>query len=153
MRITVILILLSAQASTANAMQAGPKTQAYVDAIMGTPSPVNYPPFSADKIGTNEYNRCVETDSSNANVGRCLSTEYDRKNSRLNATFARKLKSADLNQRRLMVKAQAVWKQFRAANCLVRSETAGSGAAIFYYGCLVRETNQRIAELQGNWDY
>lgn len=152
MKLTIALALLCAQVSTATAAQ-GPKTKEFVNRVMGSSAPLDYPPFSADRMGSPEYRRCIAADDSVAHESVCLGAEYKRQDARLTAIFARALKSADPSERRLMLKAQTAWKQFRAANCNVRANNPGSGVGIFYGGCLVRETNQRIAEIVGIWDY
>lgn len=140
--------------SPAIAAQAGPKTQQYVNQVVGTTSAtLDFAPFSAEKIGSADYRRCVSDDQSSAEESFCLRDEFKLQDARLNAILDRMLRQSEPSQRALIIKAQAVWKQFRTANCAIRRSVAGSGAAIFYEGCLVRETNQLIAELLGRWDY
>src|SRR4051794_39520047 len=80
---TMLLILLSAQAVSADAMQAGPRTRDYVNSVMGTPSLSDYPPFSAERMGTAQYRRCIAADSSNVHESWCLDAESKRQDARL----------------------------------------------------------------------
>jgi uncharacterized protein YecT (DUF1311 family) len=109
--------------------------------------------YSAEKAGSPELKRCLGIDPSNVQEGNCLAQEYKRQNRRMEEAFTESLKGASQAEKSQREKAQQAWLAFRSANCKVRSMNPGSGMAVFYYGCLVRETISRRTELTDNWDY
>lgn len=112
-----------------------------------------WPPFSAERMGSNQYRQCLRIDPSEVQETNCLAQEYARRDRQLTNLFANYLKASDARERPQIMKAHAAWTRFRAENCRVRQLNPGSGMGSFYYGCLVRETNIRIAELTQRWDY
>ena len=112
-----------------------------------------YPPYSVERVGSVRYKSCVARDPSNVGQGRCLEEEYKRLDARLilvAGTISRSLKRTEQQQ---FLKAQMAWRDFREKNCDLRAMGGGSGVALFYLGCLVRMTNERLVELEQAWDY
>lgn len=112
-----------------------------------------WPAYSAESAGSPELRRCLGTNPPNVQISRCLSEDYARENRRMEEAFAESLKQSSSAEKAQRIKAQQAWLTFRRENCRVRSMNPGSGAGIFYYGCLVRETITRWTELTDNWDY
>lgn len=113
----------------------------------------NWPPFSADRLGSLQYRQCLKIDPSNVQQTNCLAKEYSRRNKQLMTLFQSEIVETEPRERAQLIKAQNAWSQFRTENCRVRRLNPGSGMGIFFYGCLVRETNTRIAEITQKWDY
>lgn len=113
----------------------------------------NWPAYSAEKAGSPELHRCLGANPSSVEEGECLSKDYARENRRMEAAFAESMKGSSAAEKVQRTKAQQAWKTFRRENCAVRGLNPGSGMAIFYFGCLVRETITRRTELTDNWDY
>ena len=111
------------------------------------------PPFSADRMGSTQLQLCLSRAPSEVKKTDCLAQEAVRRDRQLTQLFAEYVRDASLKERQQMMLAQSAWTRFRKENCAVRRLNPGSGMGSFYYGCLVRETNTRIAELHNGWDY
>ena len=112
-----------------------------------------WPAYSAEKAGSSELQRCLGDEPSGVQEGACLTKEFAREDRRMNESYIESLKGASVAEKLQRKKAQQAWLVFRRENCQVRRMNSGSGAGVFYIGCLVRETIQRRSELTENWDY
>jgi uncharacterized protein YecT (DUF1311 family) len=112
-----------------------------------------YSPYSAERSGSPQYRQCMTLHQNNIDEVNCLSAEYVRQNALVNLALAERNANASKTVSLQIAAAQKAWINFRSANCRVRNMTQGSGAGLFHYSCLVRETITRKMELSEVWDY
>ena len=124
-----------------------------VTAQVTGPTVPDWPIFSAERAGSIRYKQCLGDMPSTVQETHCLADEYAVQKAKLAFAYRAKLSGGSLAERAQRVAAQQAWAQFRDANCKVRALNSGSGAETFYWGCMVRETITRRAELVNNWDY
>ncbi len=112
-------------------------------------------PFSVEKLGSSAYQKCSAAALSNVAEGDCLVQEFGRQEMLLYAAFEKSAYISSDNPE-LAKEARAVqdlWEKFRDRNCNLRAATPGSGAGLFRYSCLIRETITRRLELEKVWDH
>ena len=110
-------------------------------------------PYSAERAGSPQFRQCMTFQDGKTDTINCLKEEYKRQNQFLDMALKEQLQSADAASRAQIAVAQKAWLAFRDSNCKIRLMTLGSGAELFYYSCLVRETITRRTELNTVWDY
>jgi uncharacterized protein YecT (DUF1311 family) len=110
-------------------------------------------PYSAENSGTPQYKQCVSFASSKVEKQNCLGAELVRQEAFLKLALNENLEGMPSNQKAQILAAQKAWVVYRDKNCRVRILNNGSGAGIFYLGCLIRETITRRIELSTAWDY
>ena len=122
-------------------------------AQVASPTSPNWPTFSAERAGSARYKKCLGEMPTTVRETNCLADEYASQKAKMAAEYRARLGGGSAAERAQQVAAQRAWAVFRDANCKVRALNPGSGAGTFYWGCMVRETITRRAELLNNWDY
>jgi uncharacterized protein YecT (DUF1311 family) len=99
---------------------------------------------------TKEYDRCIEKAGAvDPVVLECISDEYTRQDSRLNAAYRKLMGSLKGERKRQLLEAQRLWGKYSEANCAFYYDPdGGTSARLLSAECDVTARIERAAELE-----
>jgi uncharacterized protein YecT (DUF1311 family) len=98
---------------------------------------------------SSRYAQCQdESEGVDAAMHDCIAAELELQDARLNAVYHTLADSESSPGRKKLVAAQRAWLKYRDANCEFYADPdGGTAAALIAHDCVLRETAERVLEL------